>query len=139
MLVKTYRDGQARTGLHIGDANARRYFSRLTPSIELRLDDLRIQCTLAPDFWQGRPEIHDPRLSLWLEFKVARRAAGRDPIQLTMIRSGVRSGIDTFIVRPAAGSRNDAFGAEVTYPRKPHGETVLAHRSALALEELSVA
>jgi hypothetical protein len=139
MLVKTYRDGLARTGLHIGDANARRYFSKRTPSIELRLDDLHIQCMLPPDFWQGRPEIHDPRLSVWLEFKVARRAAGRDPIHLTMIRSQVPSGIDTFILRPALESRIDAFGAEVSYPRKPHAETVLAHRSTLALEELSVA
>ena len=62
MLVKTYRDGLARTGLHIGEANARLYFSRRATSIELRLDDLHIQCALGPDFWRGRPEIHDARL-----------------------------------------------------------------------------
>ena len=135
MLVKTQRDGLARTGLHVGEANARRYFSKGAPSIELRLDDLHIQCTLSPDFWQGRPEIHDPRLSIWLEFKAARRTAARDSIQLAMVPSGS----DTFILRPAHEARNEAFGSEVGDPGKPHIEKVLPHRSTHAIEELSVA
>lgn len=118
MLVKTYKDGLSRTGLHIGEANAQRYFSRLRPSIELRLDDLHIQCTLTPDFWQGRPEIHDPRLSEWLEFKLARRGQGREPILLNLLSSGAGK----FELRPHPESRYDAFGADVTLPRKPKAE-----------------
>jgi len=136
MLVKTYRDGLGRTALHIGDANARRYFSRRAPSIELRLDDLHIQCTLPPDFWQGRAQIHDPRLSEWLEFKVARRAAsGSASVPLTLIPFG----IDAFVVGTAADARPEAFGAEVSQPRVVHSETVLPRVSRHALEELSVA
>lgn len=134
MLVKTYRDVLARTGLHIGEANARRYFSKRAPHIELRLDDLHIRCTLPPNFWQGCPQIQDPRLSEWLEFKVARRAGSRDPIQLTMVPSG----IDTFVLRPVTGSHTDAFGSEGPDPRQPHRETPFAHHAA-RLDQRSVA
>ena len=137
MLVKTYRDGLARTGLHIGEANARRYFSRRAPSIELQLDDLHIQCALDPDFWHGRPEIHDPRLSVWLEFKVARRAKGRDPILLTLVPAGS----NTFVVRPETDARLEAFGADIAHPRKAHAhaEDALPPSSEPALAERSVA
>ena len=130
MLVKTYRDELSRTGLNIGEANARRYFSKRAPAIELRLDDLCIQCTLTPDFWQGQPRIQDPRLSEWLEFKVARRTAGRGPMPLSLTPFGHGS----FIVRPVAESRHDAFGLEVSQARK---EPLID--SAPPFEELSVA
>lgn len=132
MLVKTYRDGM--TGLHIGEANAHRYFSRRAPSIELKLDDLHIQCTLPPDFWQGRPEIHDPRLSEWLEFKVARRP-GREPILLSMEPSGA----GTFVVRPHTAAPPDGFGSEIAQPRKVRSEAIPPHAAAPPLAVRSVA
>ena len=135
MLVKTYRDGLARTGLHIGEANARRYFSKRPHSIELRLDDLHIQCILTPDFWQGRPVIQDPRLSGWLEFKVARRAPGRDSILLNLVPSGV----NTFIVRPETDARLEAYGPETPSAHPAHSEPGIPFDSAPPFEELSVA
>ena len=135
MLVKTYNDGLSRTGLHIGEANALRYFSRLKPSIELRLDDLHIQCTLTPDFWQGRPEIDDPRLSEWLQFKLARRSAAGEPILLTLVPSGT----GTFVLRPQPESRYEAFGAEVSLPRKAKSEGNLPAAYARSLASRSVA
>jgi hypothetical protein len=134
MLVKTYTDGLSRTGLHIGEANALRYFRRRTTSIEICLDDLHIQCTLTPDFWQGRPKIHDPRLSEWLEFKAARLRRGREPILLTLVPSGS----DTFVLRPHPDYRYDAFGADVALPRKVKSEPGLPPRYA-TLETRSVA
>jgi hypothetical protein len=135
MLVKTYKDGLSRTGLHIGEANAQRYFSRRRPFIELRLDDLHIQCTLSPEFWQGRPEIHDPRLSEWLQFKMARQRQGREPIQLTLVPSGS----DTFVLRPRPESRYDAFGADVNLPHKAKAESDLRPAFAQPLATRSVA
>src|SRR5437763_2312942 len=113
MQVKSYREGRERIGLHIGEANAHRYFRKGVSSIELRLDDLHIQCTLPPDFWQGHPEIHDPRLSEWLEFKAA-RLPGREPVLLSMVLSGA----GTFVVRPESDKQAESFGADVTSPRK---------------------
>ena len=69
MVVKTQIRGREVTGLHVGARNARRYFSQQTSIIELQLDDLNIQCGLSPEFWQGQPEIHDPRLCEWLDFR----------------------------------------------------------------------
>jgi hypothetical protein len=135
MRVKTYRYGLARTGLQVSEANVRRYFSKLSPSIELRLDDLHIQCTLGADFWQGSPQIHDPRLSEWLEFKVARRATEHDPLSVVLIPLGTGA----FVVQPVSQTRQESFGAEVSRPRKPHSESRLAFDSAPPFEELSVA
>ena len=135
MLVKIHQDELSRTVLHIGEANAMRYFSRCRPSIELCLDDLHIQCTLPPEFWHGRPEIHDPRLSEWLEFKVARSRQGREPVLLTLVPSG---GI-TYVLRPHPESRYDAFGAEVTLPRKVSRKPDRPAASAPPLATRSVA
>jgi hypothetical protein len=85
MVVKTQSKGHGVTGLHVGSNNVRRYFPKGTKNIELQLGHLRIQCGLKPDFWQGQPEIYDPRLCAWLESKnmhgTANRtmAAGDDP------------------------------------------------------------
>lgn len=119
MVVKTHKDGRDHIGLHIGAANARRYFRRHPQTIDLRLDDLEIQCTLSPDFWEGRPEIYDPRLSEWLEFKVGRKRPGRDPMLLTMVPSGD----GTFVVIPRTENRTDPFGAEISTPRKVQSES----------------
>lgn len=108
MVVTTQRGGRDRTGLYIGAANVRRSFREGTMAVELMLDHLRIRCTLSPDFWKGRPEIHDPRLSEWLEFKAAQRSIGRAAMELTMVRSG----IDTFVVTPKIQKKQAAFGEE---------------------------
>lgn len=128
MLVTTYRDGKARTGLLVGEANARRYFRKRNSSIELRLDDLHIECTLQPDFWQGHPEINDPRLSLWLEFKAGR--SGRHPMQLSMVPSGA----NTFVVRPES-KRDESFGLEIALLPQPEADLF----EELELVSLSVA
>ena len=108
MVVTTQRGERDRIGLHIGAANVRRSFRKGTTAIELMLDHLQIRCTLSPDFWKGRPEIHDPRLSEWLEFKAAQGRAGRAPMELIMVRSG----IDTFVIRPKSRKKYTAFGEE---------------------------
>jgi hypothetical protein len=135
MLVKTYRDGRQFTGLHIGEANARRYFSKRAPSIEITLDDLRIECTLDSSFWEGRPEIHDIRLSEWLEFKTARRRAGRETIYFNMVPSGPCA----FTLRPPEEDRYDAFGADVSNGRKEPAEAISPHRHMPPVDQLSVA
>ena len=61
MIVKTHRDGCDNTGLHIGRVNARRYFRRLSHSIDLKLDDLQIQLA---GFSLHRPTLDDVFLSL---------------------------------------------------------------------------
>src|SRR5215469_6323531 len=127
MVVRTYKGGRQGIGLHIGEANARRYFSKHSPTIELRLDDLRIQCTLSPDFWQDHPEIHDPRLSIWLEFKSARR-----PIAEPTLFSLVPSGPDTFVVCSPLHTRYEAFGADITEARNDQPEPLLPHRHTTA-------
>lgn len=134
MVVRAYKDGRQRTGLLIGEANARRYFNKHAPSIELRLDDLRIQCTLSPDFWEDHPEIHDPRLSLWLEFKSARRPGG-EPMLLSLDPSGP----DAFVVCTPLNARFEAFGADIIEARRVQPEPVLPHHDATYPEECSVA
>jgi len=60
-------------------------------TVELRLGDLQIQCTLPQSFWAGEPEIHDPRLGEWLKFKIPQDRRNPDPIELRMIQSGVNT------------------------------------------------
>ena len=98
MVVRTHSKGHGVTGLHVGVSNVRRYFPSHIPVIELLLDHLQIQCGLAPDFWQGQPEIHDPRLCAWLESKHLRDRSDRTPIPLAMIPAGNNS----FRLRPVS-------------------------------------
>jgi hypothetical protein len=91
MVVKTQSKGHGVTGLHVGAANVRRYFPRNTMVVELQLDHLQIQCGLLPDFWNGQPEIHDPRLCAWLESKNLRVRPDRTPILLSMVPEGKNS------------------------------------------------
>jgi hypothetical protein len=95
MVVISQRTGHRVTGLYVGASNVRRYFSKRITQIELQLDHLRIECWLAPNFWQDQPEIHDPRLCLWLESK-QRNEKGHAPVALAMIPSGKNS----FILGP---------------------------------------
>ena len=88
MVVKTQLSGGEVTGLHVGARNVRRYFPREIRVIELELDGLQIQCGLSPEFWNGRPEIHDPRLCEWLDFKVVHRLGERRQVKLAMTSEG---------------------------------------------------
>ncbi len=91
MLVKTQCIAGEVTGLHVGAANARRYFPRDLSTIELELDHLRIECGLPPDFWRGQPEIHDRRLCAWLQAKQMGSKSARTPLPLDMVPSGKNS------------------------------------------------
>jgi len=91
MVVKAQSKGRGLSGLHVGTDNVRRYFPKNVSTIELQLDHLRIQCGLAPDFWQGQPEIYDLRLCAWLETKHMHTSRDRTPVTLAMIPAGDNS------------------------------------------------
>ena len=91
MVVKTQSKGRGMTGLHVGAKNVRRYFPKEVSVIELELDHLQIQCGLPAGFWEGEPEIYDPRLCAWLESKTAHTKPDRTPVPLNMIPSGKNS------------------------------------------------
>jgi len=67
-------------------------------SVELQLGDLHIQCKLSSMFWEGKPEIHDPRLCQWLKYKIFREGRKADPLTFSLVQSGVES----FAVEPMA-------------------------------------
>lgn len=96
MVVRTQENGRENIGLHVGAANARRYFPKNLGAVELRFGDLQIQCKLGPAFWDGQPEIHDPRLCEWLKFKLLREQSDRKPVTFAMVQSGR----DSFILQP---------------------------------------
>jgi hypothetical protein len=91
MVVKTQYDGFRVSGLYVGTKNVKRYFSKRVHEVELQLDHLQIQCGLTERFWDGQPEIHDPRLCDWLESKHLHDKPGRTPIPLALIPSGKNS------------------------------------------------
>jgi hypothetical protein len=74
--------------LQIVETDVERYFPKDTAVIELQLDHLQILCILGPDFWLGRPEICDPRLSLWLNSKNLAARPGQPPVPLALIPAG---------------------------------------------------
>jgi hypothetical protein len=88
MVVKTQCKGHAFTGVEVGAANVRRYFPKESDVIELHLDHLLILLNLPPGFWNGHPEICDPRLSVWLESKNFNGRPGEAPLPLALIPSG---------------------------------------------------
>jgi len=88
MVVKTQLRGGEVTGLHVGARNVRRYFPKGVRVIELKFGDLQIQCGLPADFWNGNPEIRDPRLCDWLDFKVIHRTGERKQVKLAMTPAG---------------------------------------------------
>jgi hypothetical protein len=91
MVVKTQSKGRGITALHVGVNNVRRYFPKHVAVIELQLDHLQIQCGLEPEFWQGHPEINDPRLCAWLESKHLHAQPDRSSIPLAMVPAGKNS------------------------------------------------
>jgi hypothetical protein len=94
MVVKSLWNGHRVSGLYVGVNNVRRYFPKNVAAIDLHLDHLRIRCELKPHFWEGRPEIQDPRLCNWLELK---QLQGKGRRSMAMIPSGE----DAFILGPA--------------------------------------
>jgi hypothetical protein len=88
MVVRTQCRGREFTGVEVGANNVLRYFPRQIEVIEIQLDHLRIQCDLAPGFWNGQPQISDPRLSAWLEAKNFKGKPGERPVPLALIPSG---------------------------------------------------
>lgn len=98
MVVKTQNKSCGVTGLHVGVTNVRRYFPKHVSVIELQLDHLQIQCGLDPGFWRGQPEIHDSRLSAWLQAKQFRASLDRTPLALALIPAGTNS----FRLRPVS-------------------------------------
>jgi hypothetical protein len=88
MVVKTQGRGREFVGLEVGANNVRRFFPREERVIELELDHLQIRCGLEPEFWDGRPEIRDPRLGAWLEQKNFQGKLGNAPAPLAMIPAG---------------------------------------------------
>jgi len=91
MVVKTQSKGRGVTGLHVGVNNVRRYFPKGISSIELVLDHLQIECGLKPAFWQGEPEIFDPRLCAWLEARQMQTRPGSASVPMAMIPEGKNS------------------------------------------------
>jgi len=91
MVVTSQCNGNRVTGLYVGVENVRRYFPKGVSAIELQLDHLRIECGLGPHFWNGQPEIRDPRLCLWLESKHFQRKERGIPMSLAMTPSGTHS------------------------------------------------
>ena len=90
MVVTSLCMGSRVTGLHVGESNVRRYFRERVSEIELQIDHLRIQCGLGADFWRDHPEIHDPRLCLWLQSKQW-TGKSRESFPLAMVRNGKNS------------------------------------------------
>jgi len=116
MLVTSQCEGNRVTGLYIGADNVRRYFPRRVSRIELQLDHLRIECGLAPVFWNGQPEIHDARLCLWLELKQSHTREPKAPMALAMTPSGDHcftlgpvSRVRQAATKPASNQRDDVF------------------------------
>lgn len=97
MVVTSQCSGHRVIGILVGENNVQRFFPKNVKEIELQLDHLRIECGLGPNFWNGKPEISDPRLGLWLESKDRNGNGRRAPIPLALIPSGRNS----FIVGPA--------------------------------------
>ena len=116
MVVKTQYDGFRVSGLYVGANNVRRYFSKRVQEVELQLDHLQIQCGLTARFWDGQPEIHDPRLCDWLESKHFHERPCRTPIPLALIPSGRNS----FKVAPLDPNRKMRKTGEMSKPVVRH-------------------
>ncbi len=119
MVVKTQSKGRGVTGLHVGANNVRRYFPKQVSSIELQLDHLQIECGLKPDFWQGEPEIFDPRLCAWLESRHMHAKVDRASVPLAMIPEG-KNCFRLQPVRMNGQSTQDARGRGLTRSGRFH-------------------
>jgi hypothetical protein len=91
MIVTVQYQGEHVTGLRVGSGDVRKYFSKRIQDVELHMGDLAICCPLSPGFWHDRPELHDPRISVWLESKNLRGKRNSAEIRLAMVPSGKNS------------------------------------------------
>jgi hypothetical protein len=112
-------------GLHIGAVNVKRYFPREVDGVELELDHLRIVCPLEPSFWQDRPEIHDMRLSSWLESKRNSGKLSAHSASVAMIPSGHRA------FRLQILLKDESEGALVSAPQIAYASQVASSVAAL--------
>ena len=88
MVVYTGARTRGVLGLQITNSQVQEFFPPEALTIELELDHLRITCPLPASFWQDRPEIHDLRLSSWLETKRSTGKLANSGGQLTMVPCG---------------------------------------------------
>lgn len=112
MVVKAQYEGRRVRGLYVGVNNVRRYFSKRMAAVEFQLDHLRIECGLTSRFWDGQPEIDDPRLCEWLASKNLHELPCRTAVPLAMIPSGKNSFKLTSLVRNDAGRTRHAPAIE---------------------------
>ena len=84
----------------MGVENVQRFFPEGIYDIDLHLGHLQILCTLSPDFWRGKPEIFDERLSAWLESKHLHGKPNGTPTRLAMVPIGI--GTNIFRLRPVS-------------------------------------
>jgi hypothetical protein len=100
MLVETFSRTRGKTGLHVGVENVQRFFPESISEIDIHLGHLQIRCNLNPEFWRGKPEIFDERLSVWLESKYLHGKRDKTPIRLAMVPIGI--GTSIFRLRPVS-------------------------------------
>jgi hypothetical protein len=100
MLVETFSRTPGKTGLHVGVENVQRFFPESISEIDIHLGHLQIRCNLNPEFWRGKPEIFDERLSVWLESKYLHCKRDKTPIRLAMVPIGI--GTSIFRLRPVS-------------------------------------
>jgi hypothetical protein len=100
MLVETFSRTRGKTGLHVGVENVQRFFPESISEIDIHLGHLQIRCNLNPEFWRGKPEIFDERLSVWLESKYLHCKRDKTPIRLAMVPIGI--GTSIFRLRPVS-------------------------------------
>jgi hypothetical protein len=121
MVVRTQCDGREVVGLYVGARNVRREFPKKIKDIELVLGHLHIHCELPPEFWQGQPEIRDPRLCDWLESKIFHGRTHRTPVPLAMLPTGKNSFRLQTMKSPAASGNGLAGSgmvpAALTHPK----------------------
>lgn len=111
MVVRTHNKGREVLGLQVGASNARRFFPKDTSVIELELDHLHIQCRLKPEFWDGQPEIRDPRLCAWLKHKSSHNQICNSRPTLALIPIGPNV-FRLRIIARSAQPPNDTFAPE---------------------------
>jgi hypothetical protein len=123
MVVRTLNLGREVVGLYVGPRNVRRHFPRQMKSVELQMGHLHIHCELHPDFWQGRPEICDPRLSGWLESRIFHHRPSRAPVPVAMIPAGKNTfQLHPFPLPSVAGNGLTRIGSRPAPPRPHEGK-----------------
>lgn len=118
MLVTALSKRRGVTGLLVGAENVRQFFPVSNTVIELELGHIKIQCSLHEEFWAGKPEILDPRLSAWLETKHMHANARRSPVALALMPSG-KSSYKLEPLRRESAARKSEQGAVLHMPQEP--------------------